>query len=460
MKKSARILSLALALILAVSLMGGCGAKPETGAPKEAEATAAAAAPAETKAPEPKEVVTLKFWGGVPPESGPQESCDNFNKEFEAKGIRIEYERFVNDDQGNLKLETNLLAGSDIDLYVTYSLTRLLKRAPGNLALDLTELTKRDNYDIPAKYGDLTKIWAIDGKFYSVPTTKGNVCIIANKDMFDAAGIPLPTSWTLDEFREIAKKLTKGEGQDKVYGMYFTGKDTVMNMVNTTLGTDWAFKPGDKESNFNHPIAEKYLQTEYDMMHVDKSAPTYVDEVTQKLTIEGMFLSGKAAMSVGAWITRSIRDVEKYPHDFKTVYLPYPVADKDSQFHMYGTVGDALCINPKSKHIDEAWEFIKWYGEKGMEPLIPGGRVPSAKSFDLDRVTQLSIEGAENLIDADSYKKLMITTAERYGYNSAPLPEIKKILEEEVEYALTKKKTVKEALDSLKARADEVLKSK
>ena len=55
--------------------------------------------------------VRLLMWGGVPPESGPQAVCDAFNKEFASKGISIEYERFVNDDQGNMKLETNLLAG-------------------------------------------------------------------------------------------------------------------------------------------------------------------------------------------------------------------------------------------------------------------------------------------------------------------------------------------------------------
>ena len=66
------------------------------------------------------DVITLRVWGGVPAEAGPQASIDLFNEAFKDKGIQAEYERFVNDDTGNLKLETSLLAGNDVDLYMTY----------------------------------------------------------------------------------------------------------------------------------------------------------------------------------------------------------------------------------------------------------------------------------------------------------------------------------------------------
>ena len=85
------------------------------------------------------DVITLRVWGGVPAEAGPQASIDLFNEAFKDKGIQAEYERFVNDDTGNLKLETSLLAGNDVDLYMTYTPAVLQKRASGNMALDLTD---------------------------------------------------------------------------------------------------------------------------------------------------------------------------------------------------------------------------------------------------------------------------------------------------------------------------------
>ena len=80
--------------------------------------TAFAGAGSETAAATPAKPVHLVIWGGVPIESGPQAVMDLFNQEFASKNISAEYVRYVNDDQGNIKLETTLLAGSDIDAYI------------------------------------------------------------------------------------------------------------------------------------------------------------------------------------------------------------------------------------------------------------------------------------------------------------------------------------------------------
>ena len=88
--KKTRLITMVVAVAFTLSLFMGMG-------------TMAAVKKAKT--------VTLKFWGGVPAEYGPLEVVANFNKEYKDKGIQIEYTRFVNDAQGNLKLEMNLLSG-------------------------------------------------------------------------------------------------------------------------------------------------------------------------------------------------------------------------------------------------------------------------------------------------------------------------------------------------------------
>ncbi|MDX2971947.1 hypothetical protein PWY36_22400, partial [Kribbella solani] len=54
-------------------------------------------------------------------------------KAFRAKFPRydVEYTRFVNDERGNLKLDTALQGGVDIDVYFTYSQGALALRGPG-----------------------------------------------------------------------------------------------------------------------------------------------------------------------------------------------------------------------------------------------------------------------------------------------------------------------------------------
>jgi multiple sugar transport system substrate-binding protein len=145
--------------------------------------------------------VTLRLWGGVPPEAGPQESCDLFNKEYKDRGIQVEYERFVNDETGNLKLETNLLSGTGIDLYISYASDQLEKRASGDMALDLSEFMKEDDFDLESYVGDMAKAYYVDGKPYSLPTKSDKYGIVINKDMFDKAGIEVPKDWTFEKVR-------------------------------------------------------------------------------------------------------------------------------------------------------------------------------------------------------------------------------------------------------------------
>lgn len=446
--KKTKLIAMILTVAISVSLFSGCGSKSSEVKNQDALK---------------KEMVTLKLWGGVPQEYGPQEVVDNFNKEFKDKGIQVEYTRFVNDDQGNLKLDTGLLSGGDIDLYMNYGIDTVKKRASGKMAMDLTSFIEKDKYNLVKNYGDIVKNYYVDGKAYAVPESLSNAGILINKDMFDAAGIAVPTSWTYDEFREIAKKLTKGEGQNKTYGMFFNTVQSQINGVNflgTALGGDSYYKAGGKESNFDNAAFEKNIQLTSDMMNVDKSAVSHIDTATQKLTIEGMFLSGKTAMSIGVWSTRSIKDTKNYPHTFVTAYAPFPTLEKTEAKYTIGGLGDFLSINPKSKHTEEAWDFIKWYSEKGSLPMAKYGRIPASKNFNKSDVLKVSTEGAEKLIDVKSFDTIMVKSYSNYSVPTITnkIAEITKVANEEFESVFTKQKTAKQAMESAKKRADALLK--
>ncbi len=407
------------------------------------------------------EVITLRMWGGVPEESGPQKVCDNFNEAFKDKGIQVEYERFVNDDTGNLKLETNLLSGTDVDLYMSYGLSTLAKRAEGGMALDLTELMERDGFD-DKEYFSMAESCYVDGKPYCLPTKLDQYGILLNMDMFEAAGIEIPTEWTFDEFREIAKQLTTGEGDDKVYGFFWNSQQDLTYifpyLIAPTLGGDTYYK-SETESAFDDPVIKAAVQLEYDMMNVDGSSPTHTDSVTQQLSQEGMFLTGKAAMTIGSWIVRNVKDTENYPHDFKTAFAPYPVISEDQRNYAQGSYGDLLSINPKSEHVDAAWEFAKWYATEGMLPVVGGGRVPSSNTFDVETVTNEFLAGAEDLLDAESTKNVLIAPHENYAVQSITVHsnEIAQIIKEDMELILIDQMSVDDGLADMKTRADAIL---
>lgn len=461
MKVSAKkVLSFVLATAMTASLAGCGGTTASSGAASQPASTGDAAQ--SSQAAKPAETVTLRIWGGVPPESGPQKSVDDFNAAFKDKGIQAEYERFVNDETGNLKLETSLLSGNDVDVYISYDPAQLEKRASGNMALDLSELIKRDSFDITGIFGEMSKSYYIEGKPYSIPTKLDQYGIVVNKNMFDAAGLEVPTDWTVDEFRETAKKLTHGEGQDKVYGMFWNTQQDLLAMTYMnvqTLGGNPLYKEGGKEANINDPVNIKIVDMINSMMNVDKTSPTHTDSVTQKLSQEGMFLTEKAAMTIGPWMVRSIKDTTQYPHDFVTTFAPYPVVEAGQRKFTQGGYGDHLCINPKSQNVDAAWEYVKWYSTEGMLPVVAGGRVPSANTYNADDVTDAFLSGAEALFDSEAAKKILITPADNYAVPSitTKLPEIRKILQEELEIIYTGKQTVQEGLEKAQTRANEQL---
>ena len=409
-----------------------------------------------------EDVVTIRFWGGVPPEAGPQASVDLFNEQFADQGIRVEYERFVNDDTGNLKLETNLLSGDGVDVYMTYTSDVMAKRAEGNMALDLTDLIERDGFDLTQYGGTLMESYYINGRPYCVPTKLDQYGIVLNKDMFDAAGIPIPTEWTFDEFREIAKQLTHGEGQDKVYGMFWNSQQdltyVLQYLVAQTNGGDPMYRT-ETESAFDDPVVVAAVELINNMMNVDGSSPTHADSVTQKLSQEGVFLTGKSAMTIGPWMVRSIKDTDNYPHDFVTAFAPYPVYAEGQRNYTQGGYGDMLCINPKSEHIEEAWTFVKWYATEGMLPVVEGGRVPCFNTYDPQEVTDAFLKGGEELLDSETTKKILIEPADNYAAPSITnhSAEVKRVFTEEMETILLGEQTPAEGMAKAKERADAIL---
>ncbi len=466
MKKMKRFASLGMAAIMTMSALAGCQSAPKETQPASAEggsttATTEAAAP-ETKKETGGEPVVLRMWGGVPAEAGPQEACDNFNELYKDKGIQVEYERFVNDDTGNLKLETNLLSGTGVDLYMTYTPSVLTKRAEGNMALDLTELIERDGFELTQYFGSMAESFYINGLPYSIPTKLDQYGIVLNKDMFDAAGIEVPTEWTYDEFREIAKKLTHGEGQDKVYGMFWNSQQDLCYLfdylVAQTNGGDPLYV-SETESSFADPVVLKSVELLNNMMNVDKTSPTHTDSVTQKLSQEGMFLTGKSAMTVGPWMVRSIKDTANYPHDFMTAFAPYPVVEEGQRNFTQGGYGDHLCINPKSQNVDAAWEFAKWYATEGMLPVVAGGRVPASNTYEASEVTEAFVKGAEEYLDLESTQRVLITPADNYAVPSITkrIAEVKKVAVEELETIFIGQQSVEEGMAKAKTRADEIL---
>ncbi|MDR6550390.1 extracellular solute-binding protein [Paenibacillus qinlingensis] len=393
-KKNSMYVGMITLVTVASVLITGCSSQTAKNAQTPSTSSTAA-----TTAPK-KDPVKLTMWGAVPAESGPQAAVDNWNKLHPE--IQVEYVRFVNDDAGNLKLDTALVSGQQVDMYMNYAFNTLEKRVMAGNALDLSSYK---DYNIDDKMGSGAAIWKKDGKYYGVPTKKGLSFVWLNKDMLDAKGLPVPTSWSLDDMRDYANKL-KG---DKVWGVaesdyYFTVPINGSLMKQSLLMT----KP-DNTSAFDNPFTVKTLQVYSDMMFKDKSIMPHTEQITSKPALDQMFVKGETAMLFSTeQIFRTTNNLKDFPRKFKVAAAPAPSVTKDQTDYMYnGGLGDVLTINSKSKFKDEAWQFIKWYADDGMLPLAKGGRVPSSKDFKADDAVKAMFEGVEDTYDLESVKRVM-----------------------------------------------------
>jgi multiple sugar transport system substrate-binding protein len=389
-----------LAALVAVPLtLAGCGGssdKQGEGSVSPAAGTASTAPSAAAK----RDPVKLTMWGGVPPENGPQAVVDNWNKEN--PDIQVEYVRFVNDDAGNLKLDTALISSQPVDMYMNYDFSLYEKRIKAGNALDLSKFT---DYNVDEKMGTGASLWKVDGKYYGVPTQKGLSFVWLNKDMLDAKGLPVPTDWGLDEFRDYAAKL-KG---DKIWGLAQSDYYFNVPINGSMLKQSLILTKADGTSAFDSPLTVKTLQVYSDMMFKDKSIMPHTEQITSKPALDQMFVKGEAAMLFSTnQIFRTTNNVKDYPRTFKVAAAPAPKVNKDQTDYINaGGLGDVLSINPRTKNAEAAWKFIKWYSDKGMLPMAAGGRVPSSKDFPVDEAVSLMFKGVESTYDLDSIKRVM-----------------------------------------------------
>ncbi|MFD1175377.1 ABC transporter substrate-binding protein [Paenibacillus puldeungensis] len=427
-------------LVLLTGLIAGCGGKDNNSSASNNESASNGG-----KSGKP---VTLKMWGGVPPESGPQQVIDNWNKEH--PDIQIEYVRFVNDDDGNLKLDTAMITGQDVDLYVNYTVSQAAKRVDSNLALDLSQFT---DYNIDEKMGADAAGWKIKDKYYGLPTTKSSYFIALNKDALDAAKLPVPKEWTWDELREYAKKL-KGSHQ---YG-FIQNMEPFVDPIDSVLSQE-GYTKADGTSNLDHPLVKKWLETLNAMMKEDKTTPPLGEQLTSKMPVEQVFLSGDAPMlNIGAWLLRSSNNFTDYPRNFKIAFAPVPrLVDGADKYVSRGGLGDYISINAKSKHQKEAWEFLKWYADGGMAPMAAGGRLPASKDANQDDALKNLLADKRDTYDLDSLMYVMFDN-KTPTYVRSLEQEVMDLRAQEYEKYFLGAQTLEQTIDAMVTRHNTFLK--
>lgn len=401
-QKSKKSLSIILGTLLTISLiLSGCGKSGNSG--NSASNGAAANANGGNTASEKQ--VTIKYynWDNDAQATGTDAMLQEFMDQN--PNIKVEHVVLVPGDSVEMmkKLDFLISSGEAIDVVQMPSLGNAIERASRGALAPLNEFYEKegivpeDEYYVNAK---------VDGKYYGMQYTKSINYVMLNKDALDEVGLEVPKfGWTWDDYREYAKKLTKGEGVDKRYGTYFHTWELYMNAPAQTMMKD-PFVYEDGTTILADPSYKYFFQLRKDMEDVDKTAKPYSDVLAAKLNYRTEFFNEEAAMILtGNFTIADPGNTEQYPHNFKTAFAPVPVppagAEPKGYEGKYFTSGSQIAMGATSKNKDASFKLMRFMTTADSKNRQEFSGYKKANNEEL--MTKL-VAGKEEMYDMDSLK--------------------------------------------------------
>ncbi|GAA4877792.1 ABC transporter substrate-binding protein [Paenibacillus vulneris] len=237
-----------------------------------------------------------------------------------------------------------------------------------DLQYDMRELIKKYNFDTeklnkPAM--DRMKNITQDGAIYGLPFQIGDYILFYNKDIFDKFGVDYPKDGiTYDEAYELAKKLTRVEGEITYKG-YSQNPGHYMNYNQLSL-------------NPLHPTEDKaVLNTDGWKKLVDNLRRFYEIPANQFDTVEN-FSKGNIAMAIA-----SVDRIVKFYEDNKNLNFDIAAVPffNDLPDTRYQPNVNSLYITKQSTKKDQAFQVISYLlSEEAQIELSKEGIVGSVQT--------------------------------------------------------------------------------
>jgi sn-glycerol 3-phosphate transport system substrate-binding protein len=302
-----------------------------------------------------------------------------------------------------------------------------------------------------------------DGRMLSMPFNSSTPITWYNKDAFKKAGLdPTKPPRTWEETRDAAKKIRAANAAACGFTMAWptwTQFENFSAIHNVPLATKANGMDGlDAELKINSPLHVKHLQTLMDMHKEGTFKYGGRDGAGNAL-----FTSGECAI-IHASSGMRARVVSEAKFDWGVTMLPYykgtPGAPKNS---IIG--GASFWVMTSSKRTTEEYKAVaeffgylarpevdaKWHMDTGYVPITTGGfALASGQGY------YIKTPGADL-----AFRQLTLTepTANSRGLRLGNMPEIRVIIQEEMEKAFQGQQTAKQALDKAVERGNAVLRS-
>lgn len=408
-----KMLTLALALVLALAMVGACA--------------------------EDKQVLTVVTWDATTtPYLLAQEAA------FEEKypDIDLQYIDVASQDYA-IKVGTMLSGGDTSDVVMIKEARDIINWQAAGYAAPLSDYMAADAFDVSGYVGTEVN-YAVDGVQYALPFRSDFWVLFYNKDLFDAAGVAYPTNdMTWDEYAELAKTMTS----DGVYGThYHTWLSAVAN---------WAVCDGVNTLADREYSDLAYFYNLYQDLEDAGACMAYSELKAAGLHYSAAFANGNVAMMpMGYWYVSTLIGYNKEGTcNFNWGITAVPHAEGVAAGSSFGNLTGVM-INEKSANKDLAWKYVSWLcSEEGALTTASTGSRPAWVS-EAVAAQMASVEGFPT--DEASTGALIPSYVGMEWPVVDKLSEIQTIVNEEHSLIMTRELDVEEGIEEMNERVAEL----
>jgi multiple sugar transport system substrate-binding protein len=309
---------------------------------------------------DPKAPVTLTWWTGQTADA--QALAEKLAEEYRTTHPNVTLNVSAGAaETGELltKLSAEFTSGNYPDISYAYG-TWATELAGSGRTQDLTAFVAEPAMaweEIPAAARATA---TVDGRVIGVPAVVDNLGLIYNKKLFDEAGVAYPTdTWTWDDFRSAAKRLT--DPSRNIYGTAYSvsgSEDTTWHLWPLLWQRGGRILDGRKPA-FNSDAGVAALEFLRAMAVDDKSM--YLDQTTEKYL--PLFYGGNVAMVMsGPW---TLYDLKENKVDYGVTFLPGFNGDHQT---VSGPDLWVLYNHDDPNRAGASRDFVRWLTSKEVDP--------------------------------------------------------------------------------------------
>lgn len=340
-----------MVIFLALTLLvAGCGNSGSSNSSSSAKNDSAS----KVETDKPKENVKISFlhWRGED-----VKVFDELIAAFEAENPHIKVEMNVMPSEQYLSsAQAKLLDGSVGDVFASFPGAQFATFLKGGFYTDLSDVEFKDNYS-----ENLIKAGQSDGKQYAFPYQLVYNQPVYNKKIFEELQLTLPNDW--EGFLALCETLK----QNGYIPIAFPGADigpgqflNSMMMNNNTDEEIW-----DKVETGNAKLTDDWFVKTLSQFKELQDKGYFQDDSlgTSKDIAGALFAQEKAAMlATGSYMMASNKELN--PDLEQGLLAPITVSADEAVYEGIHTTTFMLGVNSKSKHQEEAKQFLAFLSQK------------------------------------------------------------------------------------------------